>query len=339
MLGSLSSDKFDEGMRNVAYHLMQELGQHHTILGLDPSNCTSYSFWQQIKSFRPEIIHYTSGPTIRSLLLLKLLKMCCPKAKTVVSALHPWIRDHSKFFIRFMKPDLVLVQSERIDSLFSRNGCQTRFLPNGVDTTRFKPQNAMLKAEIRRSLSISEEMFIILHVGPIKEGRGLKELIPLQFSDQQVLIIGSLTAGYDKATLELLQGSGCIIWRKYFDDIENIYLMSDCYVFPTRDPLHSIEMPLSVLEAMSCNLPVISTSFGGLPTFFQPGDGLFFHQTTEEMIQNLKNIRAGMSIQTRKKVQGLSWARIVNQLEDIYASMMQMEKQHAKSQIAGMGKR
>jgi len=318
LLGSLSSSQLDEGMKNVAFHLMREITKDHSLLGLDPRGCTSFTFWRQIKAFRPEIIHYTSGPTIRSLLLLRLLKTLIPDSKTVVYALHPWFGSNVVFFIRFVKPDLVLVQSDRTKKLFTRWGCQTRFLPNGVATQRFKPLNLHMRVNIRKRLNVPEDKFVILHVGPVKENRGLKDLIHLQVGDQQVLIVGSPSTGYDPATMKLLEERGCMVWRRYFEDIENIYGLSDCYVFPTRDPLHAIEMPLSVLEAMSCNLPVISYAFGGLPSFFHEGEGLAFHQTTNGMIQNLNEIRAGMSIQTRRKVRAMDWTDIGSRLKDVY---------------------
>ena len=61
---------------------------------------------------------------------------------------------------------------------------------------------------------------------------------------------------------------------EYITHLEEIYALSDCYVFPTTDRRYCVEMPLSVLEAMSCNLPMLTTRFGALPGVFEEASGL-----------------------------------------------------------------
>lgn len=79
--------------------------------------------------------------------------------------------------------------------------------------------------------------------------------------------------------------------------------MADCYLFPVRDDIASIDLPLSVLEAMSCNLPFITTRFGGLDEVFEEGEGLFFLDNETSLEENLRIIRDGLvHIETRKKV-------------------------------------
>jgi len=71
-----------------------------------------------------------------------------------------------------------------------------------------------------------------------------------------------------------LKKYGFRIIDEYVPNIEEIYNLADCYVFPTFKRHNCIDMPLSVMEAMACNIPVISTKFGGLPKIFKEGNGL-----------------------------------------------------------------
>jgi glycosyltransferase involved in cell wall biosynthesis len=318
LLGSLSSQR-DEGMQNVNHYLWRELSKRHIVLCLDPRASRSRSFWRKIRLFQPEIIHYTSGPSILSLLLIKLLNISLPTSKTVVSALHPWFPGRSDFLIGMVRPHLVLVQSQATNALFRQRGCRTIFVPNGVDTLQFKPISQTEKLALRSEYDVPRNRYVILHVGSIKHERGIETLSEMQCSDQQVLAIGSLSTGYDQGVLDKLKQKGCWVWRKYFDNIEKLYNLADCYVFPTQDSLNAIEVPLSVLEAMACNLPVVSSTFGGLPDIFPEGEGLIYARSSAELVEGVQYIRKDSPlIRTRRKVLSMDWKKIVEQLEEAY---------------------
>jgi len=141
----------------------------------------------------------------------------------------------------------------------------------------------------------------------------------MQNKDQQVIIVGSLSTGHDQATLQALKQHGCWVWTSYFDNVERLYGLADCYVFPTWDPLHAIEIPLSVLEAMACNLSVVSSAFGGLANTFHEGEGLVYTQSPEELIEGVRHIRRNETpVRTRQKVMAMDWKNIADQLERAY---------------------
>jgi glycosyltransferase involved in cell wall biosynthesis len=121
--------------------------------------------------------------------------------------------------------------------------------------------------------------------------------------------------------LDLTKG-GCTIWRKYIKTIQEIYQLSDLYVFPVQDRLGSIETPLSVLEAMSCNLPVITTRFGGLTRMFNEGDGLHFVYSGSQIPELIDGIRSNdaerSNVHTREKVMPYSWRNISKSLSKYY---------------------
>ena len=332
LLGEFSGN-MDEGMRKVSIHLAEELSKHHKVFSLDLGSVFSKTFWKGIKDFNPQLIHYIFGPTLRSFVLLKIISFYCPGAKTVMSAMRPYFSSLSKYLIPPLKPNLVLAQSYEMEGIFKKLGCKTEFLPCGVDTRRFGPDLAMTKDELREKHRINKEKFIILHIGSIKEGRNIQLLGKLQKKNNQVVIVGSTSTGIDQKTYQQLKRAGCLIWTNYFERMEEIYALSDCYVFPVvpkkdimgRHIADSIEMPLSVLEAMSCNLPVITTKFGALPRIFKEGNGLIFAETEteEDFIYGLKEIKnGGVEVRTREKVLPCSWENVVERLEKIYEELV-----------------
>ncbi len=320
LLGEYSGN-LDEGMRKVSFHFAEELSNHHQILTSDLRNVFTKEFWRDIKSFDPDIIHYIHGPSIKSFVLLKMLSFRCRNAKTVMSAMHPGFSFLSKRFIPLFKPNLILIQSYETEEIFKNLGCKTEFLPCGVDVKKFKPATEETKEELRDKYGIDQDKFVILHIGSIKEGRNVQLLEKLQNENDQVIIIGAISTGIDKNLTQQLKNSGCLVWAEYFKNIEEIYALSDCYLFPTspENKLSAIEMPLSVLEAMSCNLPVITTKFGALPRVFKEGDGLFFVENENDIFTVLERIKnTNMKVKTREKVLPYSWENIGKKLEEIY---------------------
>ena len=52
------------------------------------------------------------------------------------------------------------------------------------------------------------------------------------------------------------------IINKYIKDINEIYSISDIYIFPLLNDNESIDIPLSILEARYMNLPIIISNIG-----------------------------------------------------------------------------
>ncbi len=338
LLGDYSGN-VDEGMKKVAYHLAQELCRAHSVLPLNAKNFTYPSFWRTLRGFRPQIVHYVPGPSILSFLLVRFIKTYCRGTKTVVSAMHPAFYSPSYFshgftygfsslfkpVLPWLKPDLVLTQSQKTETMFNQMGFRTAFLPAGVDVSKFAPVPLETKRQLREKYGLEKGRFVILHIGSIGKFRNLQVLKGLQGEDQ-VLIAGSTSTGVHRQLHQELKEKSCLVWTSYFDRVEELYLLSDCYVFPARDEMSAIEMPLTVLEAMSCNLPVVSTRFGALPRAFSEGEGLIFVEKEEDFLPALNQIKNGnMMVKTREKVLPYSWEKVAKKLEQIYADLLLQE--------------
>lgn len=313
----------DEGMGNTAFYLAKELSNYHEVLPLElnMSSIFSKNFWKNIKDFAPQIIHYVPGPSLKSLIAVKMFKSYCSNAKTVISATHPYFPHLSKMLIPLFKPDLMLVQSFETEKMFTELGCKTKFLPSGVDTEKFVSVSSSEKEKLREKYVLDKHKFVILHVGSIKKQRGLQVFNKIKGEEYQVIVAGSTSTGMERDIYYKLKERGHLIWLKYFENLEEIYALSDCYIFPAppENKLSSIELPLSVLEAMSCNLPVICTKFGALTRAFREGDGLIFIEKGEDFIYEVEKIKkSNHEIKTREKVLPYSWSIIAKELKETY---------------------
>ena len=163
-----------------------------------------------------------------------------------------------------------------------------------------------------------------MHVGSIQKDRNILIFNQMnQDEDNQVIIIGSTTRAMEQDVYQNLKNSGCLVWRTYLENVEELYALADCYIFPTIGKLNSIEMPLSVMEAMSCNLPVISTRYGALTRVFSEGQGLYFAERDDDFTYLLKQVKSDNGeVKTREKVLPYSWENIAQRLEAIYDEIL-----------------
>lgn len=329
----------DEGIKKVAYILIDMLSKECNVLGLCkygtemgnplirviPANrlLISYKLKNEIKNFDPDVILYipSASMTFYSFLRQKVLNFYAPHAKQVMLALQP------KYFSFFQKKiihtlltlDLILSVSPTISECVHQCGCKAEFIPLGVDMNKFHPINRREKKMLREKYGTPQDKFIILHVGHINYGRNLSVLKSLQRDDKQVIIVSSTSTPEDTPkdiTLQKeLESEGIVIFDKYIDNIEEIHQLSDCYVFPVTSEGGCIGIPLSVLEAIACNLPVITTKFGGLFSLFTERDGFMYATNEEEFVRKINIAKNMHNIETTEMVKQYSWNTLSQKLE------------------------
>ena len=320
LVGDFSENR-DEGLKNIAHYLAEELSKHHDVMRFDVNRIFSPKNLISLKKFKPQIIHYIPGPTIKSFLITKTLGKYC-KAKTVMSAPQPKISPFFKRLIYLIRPNLILVQSKKSESLFKSFGIQTDFLPNGVDIQKFIPVSQDTRIKLRYKYRIKPDKFTILHVGHLMARRNLEVFKEMKNEDTRILIVASEYLRFDNRISKKLKNAGCIVFNGYYKNIEEIYALADCYIFPVKKG-YTILTPLSVMEAMACNLPVITTKFEGLTAIFEEGEGLIFVENEDDILIKLEKLKADSpKIRNRGKVLPYSWDNIAKKLVKNYGELL-----------------
>lgn len=265
-------------------------------------------------------MHFILSPTLGALIYIKILHIINPKIKIIISAIQPQIVPLS--LLRYLSPNLILVQSSKSESFFNSLNFKTKFYPNGVDINRFHPVDVITKQQLRNKYGLSENIFYILHLASFKQERNLQILNQLNnIENCKLLLVGRKGEKVDRNLIEYMENGGSIIWIKHFESIEEIYHLADCYIFPTIDSTACIETPLSILEAMACNLPIVTSRFGVLPRLFVEKNGFFYFDDQNEMENKILIIKEKkIQVLTREMVLPFSWTNLVNDLLKIYYS-------------------
>jgi glycosyltransferase involved in cell wall biosynthesis len=165
-----------------------------------------------------------------------------------------------------------------------------QLIANSVDTTRFAPVPRQQKLELRQKLHIPSDHTVVIYTGRLVSYKGLPLLLEVwrhlqeQRSHNTLLLAGSGGLDIHNCEAELQEYVATHHLQdtvRFTGGVENVheYLQaSDIFVFPTLDDA----FPSSVVEAMSCGLPVIATPVGAIGEIvrdgqngllIQPGDG------------------------------------------------------------------
>jgi glycosyltransferase involved in cell wall biosynthesis len=137
-----------------------------------------------------------------------------------------------------------------------------RHIDNGIDLDWFAPGD---QATGRRALGIPDGAFAIGTVAflrPVKNtAHLLRSFAQAAPRDAHVVVVGD---GPDRAALETLAGELGITPRAHFtglrQDTPAIYRALDVFALSSL----SEQMPVAVVEAMACGLPVLATAVGSL---------------------------------------------------------------------------
>jgi glycosyltransferase involved in cell wall biosynthesis len=147
-----------------------------------------------------------------------------------------------------------------------------KIIPNSVDTSKFFPVSLEEKRKLRHQLGLPAKDRIFIFTGRLVSYKGLPLLLEvwrkfwLNHSKVKLYLVGpgGLDINNCEADLKSYVKKNGLQDSVYFTGaVHNVneYLQaSDIFVFPTENEAFGI----SVIEAMACGLPVISTYVGGL---------------------------------------------------------------------------
>lgn len=155
---------------------------------------------------------------------------------------------------------------------------------NGIPTKEFAANTGRDKDKTKKDL-------ILLHVGrfaPQKNHRLLVEAFALavkEYPEMQLWLVGDGPLRPEMEGLVKEKGlDGKIFFLGIRDDVSALLGAADIFVFPSDWE----GVPLTVLEAMSANKPVIATAVGGVPELIEDGiSGILVPPRNPEALANV----------------------------------------------------
>jgi glycosyltransferase involved in cell wall biosynthesis len=269
------------------------------------------------KKFLPyEFVIYipTSSITIASLFRTLLYERIIPGKKFLFfSFQYRKIGFIAKIIIKLLHKTTFFLQDIENKKEISLMGKSAITIQSGVDTKRFVPVDKSIKKKIRRKWGIPTDKKVFLHVGHLTPKRGLESLLQLKNSDYYVIIIVSPAFQPNLTLKKKIEAEGIKIISHYIENIEEIYQLSDVYVFPTSSNKYAIGFPLSVLEALATGLPVITRKMGLLPMYLYSTKGIFWYSNSEELLSLAEDL-PGEYEPDRLIIEDFSWETLIHEV-------------------------
>jgi glycosyltransferase involved in cell wall biosynthesis len=331
-------ERDDEGIRNLAQALLDHFAPRHDVLALTqgengaaskvlriPMNplarrtFLSAELLRQAHRFRPDVTLYvpwTSG-TLPTFVRARVLRHAT-RGPVAVFLTQPY--DHPRWqrlFVRYLLPELSMALSDNVVRHLAQLGGEAELVPAGVDLERFRLPSADERARLRAELEVGPDQQLVVHVGHLNRNRlDEAEMAALaRLPRRSVVIVGSTSTPQDEALVRGLEAAGCRVIARYLPHIEHLYQAADAYLFPTRAQRSSIGVPLSVLEALACGVPVVSTRFEGLPRLFPAAAQVRFFSSLAQLERTLGELPRAPDPGARQLVQHLDWNGVAAAVE------------------------
>lgn len=187
--------------------------------------------------------------------------------------------------------------TNKFEGLIPDGICRKVTLFNVVDSKKFKPSGEY-RLSGRERLNLSDDEFVVLFAGRICEEKGIQYLFDAfrslkSIPDLKLVIVGSnfyQTKVTSQFQQQLIQSAAAfkdkIIFTGYtpHSDMPILYNAADIVVLPSNwgDPC-----PLTVFEALSSGVPLITTNDGGIPEIV--GDTCIVLDTKGNIAEQIAN--------------------------------------------------
>ncbi|MHA1285165.1 MAG: glycosyltransferase [Promethearchaeota archaeon] len=221
-----------------------------------------------LKDWKPDIVH---SHMFHANIISRISKIFYPKA-IFISTIHsvyegPRWRDYvyrlTDSFSDITTTISKIILEEKIrKKIVPRN--KITLIHNGVDINRFSPNNHISNT-MRKSLRLNNE-FVWLAVGRFEKPKDYKNMIKAfkivleKFENAKLLIVGKgPLLNYYKNLVNVLNMEKSVIFLGYRSDISNLMNSADAYVMSSAWE----GLPLVLLEAGACGLPIVATDVGG----------------------------------------------------------------------------
>ena len=288
---STINGQINEGMRNVATHISQAFEKTQEVKHSGLKNVASILI--NARSADVVMVFARANKQVywMSRIISKINKnlwiVCVQKPDPNFVSL---VKKHP------LKANYLSIYERDLDEVCLHEGFKKALFTVGINAEKFCPVDSTKQTELKNKYGIDSSNPLVVHVGHCSSGRGLEDFITINNAERLIVASGMFE---DPEIVKRLEEANVRIIRGYMEHVEEIYQMADVYLFPTHSNEYVISLPLSVMEALSCGVPVLGYrefhNLNGIPA--TNGAITFVDNMTDinECIQIVANKKSNMS--------------------------------------------
>ncbi len=268
------------------------------------------SLFRTIRSDTGEILYIPfASNTFASILRTFTLSLMSRKRVSVIFVMRRPMNRIGVWLLQKSRAQIIALSKKSLDFYQRLLKNPVTYIKTGVDTECFQPVSGEKKRLLRQKYGIPEDMPVFFHAGHLKAGRNIGILSGIPSDFYVLLAVSSVTLQEQDFSIRsaLERRPNTKIIDSYVPQIEELYQLADGYIFPVEEGLNCIDIPVSVMEAAACNLPIITTPYGELQEF-RGRDGFYFidHMTVQALNKTLDTALTQKS-DTRSAVLEYDW--------------------------------
>ena len=244
------------------------------------------------------------------------------------AALYKWFIKNMTIFIGKNIDKIICVNEEYIP-VFKKWGVDLKkliYIPNGVDINKFSPGDSKVKKKFKNEK-------IVLYFGRLHYQKNVELLVKSfkyikeKIDNVKLVIIG--TGNQYEKLKKMSEGDKDIIMTGFISDEDLVDYMraADIVVFPSRGENASF----TIMEAMACEIPVVSSDVGNAAKILGEGRGILLKKYSEKEISDicidiLTNVKKAEKIgkDARKYVkEHHDWVKISKKTEELYKTLIE----------------
>lgn len=218
--------------------------------------------------------------------------------------------------LQLSKAELIVLSKESYDVYRDSISNKVHYIKAGVDTEKFVPITREQKLALRDKYGFDRNEKLILHVGHMVEARNLRAFLKVSEDYHVVIVVSTSTRWDEKLFADLSKKSNITIVHEYIANIEEYYQMADSYLFLVEN-IGCVDVPLSVLEAASCNIPVVATRYGELNAF-SGNDSFVFVDDVAKVNTYIERALSNDEIHNRDMIIEYDWQKSVDSIASIF---------------------
>lgn len=200
-------------------------------------------------------------------------------------------------------------------------------IPNGVDREMFK-RDKEAGAIFREEHGIAEDETVVLNVAQISPRKGIYDFLETakRCPDKKFVWVGGFPYGilsteFLSVKNALKNASKNVICTGFIPDVVHAYSGADIFFMPS----HAETFGLVILEALSCELPVIARNIQEFTEIY--GSSISFFHTIDEACDAIADEKelSGLQSSARRATEPYDINNIAKQTIDLYTKLLEAQ--------------